>query len=266
MRSANPALRPFERPQTWDDAFGARAVAGARPRTMTIRGTVTATGILLGICTAAAVGSWAMVSQPSGAGAPLAMPVGLGGVLVGLVLALIISFKPRTAPVLGPFYAAAEGLFLGILSFVVASRFPPEVGTTLVFQAVGLTFGVAATMLIAYATGLIRPGKVFRAVVISATGGVCLFYLVAFVGRLLGFDALSSLLRFDNASPLSIGLSLFVVALASLNLVLDFEFIHRGSQAGLPRHMEWYGGFALLVTLVWLYIELLRLLSKLRSK
>lgn len=266
MRSSNPALRPFDRPQTWDDAFGAKSIAKARPTTMTVRGTVTATAILLGICTAAAVGSWAMVSQPSGAGASLAMPVGLGGVLVGLVLALVISFKPRAAPFLSPFYAACEGLFLGVLSFVVASRFPPQVGTTLVFQAVGLTFGIAAVMLIAYGTGLIRPGRVFRAVVVSATGGICLFYLAAFVSGLLGFHALGSVLAFDNATPLSIGLSLFVVAIASLNLVLDFEFIQRGSQARLPRHMEWYGGFALLVTLVWLYIELLRLLSKLRSK
>ncbi len=263
MRSANPTLRAFDKPQTWDDAFGGRPVARDRPTTMTIGGTVTATGILLGICTAAAIGSWAMVSNPEYAG--LAYPALIGGIVVSLILGLVISFKPGTAPFIGPVYAATEGVFLGVLSLVVARQFPPEVGTTLVFQAVGLTFGVAGTMLAAYATGIVRPGRVFRACVVSATGGIALFYLVAMVGNLLGMHALGSLLRFDNASPLSIGLSLFVVAIASLNLVLDFEFIHEGARRGLPKHMEWYGGFALLVTLVWLYIELLRLLSKLRS-
>jgi len=263
MRSANPTLRAFDKPQTWDDAFGGRAAARVRSNTMTIGGTVTATGILLGICTAAAIGSWAMISDPERLG--LAIPTLLGGMIAALVLGLVISFKPRTAPVLGPLYAAAEGLFLGVLSFVVARQFPPEVGATLVFQAVGLTLGVAGAMLAAYATGLVKPGRVFRACVTSATGGIALFYIVAFVGSMLGMDALSGLLRFDNASPLSIGLSLFVVAIASLNLVLDFDFIHQGVARGLPKHMEWFGGFALLVTLVWLYIELLRLLSKLRS-
>ncbi|MBK7404929.1 MAG: Bax inhibitor-1/YccA family protein [Phycisphaerales bacterium] len=264
MRSANPALNAFSKPQTWDDAFGSRSATRARPTTMTLRGTVTATGILLGICAASAVGSWAMCSSPQYAGA--AMPVAFGGAILGLVMALVISFKPRTAPYLGPIYAAGEGLFLGVLSVLIAKRFPPDVGQTLVIQAVGLTFGVAAAMLAAYATRIIRPGRVFRACVISATGGIGLFYLAAIIGNLLGFGAMGSLLRFDNASPLSIGISLVVVAVASLNLVLDFQFIEEGSRRGLPKYMEWYGGFALLVTLVWLYIELLRLLSKLRSK
>ncbi|HZW11004.1 MAG TPA: Bax inhibitor-1/YccA family protein [Phycisphaerales bacterium] len=264
MRSANPALRPFDQPQTWESAFGRSGpLAAARPGPMTVRGTVTATSILLGICAAAAVGSWAMVRSPEYAG--LGYPLAIGGVIAGLVLGLIVSFKPRTAPFLGPVYAAAEGLFLGVLSAIVASRLPAQVGETVVFQAIGLTFGVTGAMLAGYATRIIRPGRVFRACVVSATGGICLFYLAAFVGRLLGFDALSAVLRFDNGSPISIGVSLVVVAIASLNLVLDFEFIEEGARSGMPKHMEWYGGFALLVTLVWLYVELLRLLSKLRS-
>ena len=261
MRSANPALRPFAQPQTWDDAFGGRAAAKTRPTTMTVRGTVTATGILLGICTAAAVGSWALVNDPAKAG--LGIPLAIGGAIGGLILALVISFKPRTAPLLSPFYAAAEGLLLGVLSFAVARRFDDP---SIVFQAVGLTFGVAAAMLIAYATRLIRPGRIFRACVVSATGGIMLFYVAAMALGFFGVHSLSSVLSFDNGSMLSIGISLVVVAVASLNLVLDFQFIEIGSQRGLPKHMEWYGGFALLVTLVWLYIELLRLLSKLRSK
>jgi len=235
---------------------------------MTIGGTVTATGILVGICSATAIGSWALVSNPANAG--LAMPLIFGGMIAGLVLGLIIAFKPRTAPFLAPIYAACEGLFLGALSLIVSRSVPASAGggagSTIVFQAIGLTFGVAAVMLIAYGTRIIRPGRIFRAVVISATGGIALFYVVAMLGSLFGLQAMAGLLAFDNASPLSIGISLFVVGIAALNLVLDFEFIEQGANHSLPKYMEWYGGFALLVTLVWLYIELLRLLSKFRNK
>ena len=269
MRSSNPALRAFAEPQRVGDApirsSGSRAV---QSNTMTVGGTVTATGILVGICSATAIGSWALVSNPANAG--LTMPLIFGGLIAGLVFGLIISFKPRTAPFLAPIYAACEGLFLGAFSLIVSKNIPQSAGggadNTIVFQAIGLTFGVAAVMLIAYGTRIIRPGRIFRSVVISATGGIMLFYVVAMVGSLFGFKAMSGLLSFDNASPLSIGISLFVVAIASLNLVLDFEFIEKGANRNLPKYMEWYGGFALLVTLVWLYIELLRLLSKLRNR
>ncbi len=268
MKSANPALRAFERPQTWDQAFGRGAVAEARPNTMTVGGTVTATGILLGICTAGAIGSWALVS--GGANSGLGLVLGLGGALVGLVLALVISFKPRTAPFLGPVYAACEGLFLGVLSYFVgeqvSAKVGADVGPTLVFQAVALTFAIAAGMLFAYATRIVRPGRVFKACVVSAGIGLGLFAIVAIVMSLFGNSTLISVYSATNGSMISIGFSVFAVVVASLFLVLDFEFIERGVQAGMPKHMEWYGAFALLVTLVWLYIELLRLLGKLRSK
>lgn len=268
MRMGNPTLRAFEQPQTWDDAFGANApVGGARANVMTVGGTVTATAVLLGICAAAAVVAWTIVANPTRTG--LAWPLGLGGMLVGLVLALIISFKPRTAQFLAPVYAACEGLFLGVFSFIVGARVSAvegaDVSGVLILQAVGLTVAIAAAMLFAYASGIIRPGRTFRAVVVSATIGIVLFGVVALVMALLGNSTLISVYSSTNGSLISIGFSLFVVVIASLFLVLDFQLIDEGVKAGMPKHMEWYGGFALLVTLVWLYIELLRLLGKLRS-
>jgi uncharacterized YccA/Bax inhibitor family protein len=267
MRSANPALRNFDQPQTWEAAFGRPSLAEARPNTMTVRGTVTATSILLGICAAAAIGSWAAATSQGYQ--HLTWPLGLGGLIGGLVLGLIITFVPRTAQFLSPLYAACEGLFLGVFSFVVgqqvSAKVGQDVGSALVLQAVGLTIAIAAAMLFGYATRIIRPGKVFRACVLSAGMGLGLFALVAIVMALLGNSTLISVYSSTNSSMISIGFSLFVVVIASLFLVLDFEFIEHGVQSGMPKHMEWYGGFALLVTLVWLYIELLRLLAKLRS-
>lgn len=268
MKSANPALRAFERPQTWDQAFGRGAVAEARPTTMTVGGTVTATGILLGICTAGAIGSWALVSNPAHTGKGLIL--GVAGALLGLVLGLVITFKPRSARFVGPVYAACEGLFLGVLSYYigekVSAKVGADVGPALVMQAVGLTFAIAAAMLFGYATRIIRPGRVFKACVVSAGLGLGLYAVVAVVMMLFGNTTLVSVYSSTNGSMISIGFSLFAVVIASLFLVLDFEFIEKGVQAGMPKHMEWYGAFALLVTLVWLYVELLRLLGKLRSK
>lgn len=268
MRLGNPALRHFEQPQTWDQTFGRGApLAEARPNTMTVGGTVTATTILLGICAAAAIGSWSAAASPSYQ--HLAWPLGIGGLIGGLILALVITFKPRTAQFLGPVYAACEGLLLGVFSYVVGARVSAvegvDVSGALVFQAIGLTIAITAAMLFAYATRIIQPGRTFRAVVVSATLGLVLFGIVAFVLALLGNHTLISVYSPTNGSLISVGFSLFVVVIASLFLVLDFQMIDQGVKAGMPKHMEWYGGFALLVTLVWLYIELLRLLAKLRS-
>ncbi len=273
MRSANPTLQAFNQPQTWDDAHSGRAVAGARSNTMTIGGTVTATGILLGVCVAAAIGSWSAASSANSA--HLTYPMLIGGVIGGLVLGLIITFKPRTAQFLAPVYAALEGLFLGAFSFIVGQQVAAKVGESgsgiqigqaLVFQAIGLTFAITAAMLFCYASGIIKPGKVFRAVVISAGGGLLLFMLVAFGLALFGNPTLISVYSPTNGGMVSVGFSVFVVVLASLFLVLDFQFIDNAIRSGAPKHMEWYAGFALLVTLIWLYIELLRLLAKLRSR
>ena len=271
MRLGNPTLRAFDQPQTWNDAFGSKPVAKPRSNTMTVGGTVTATSILLGICVAAAAGSWAAASSPSYG--HLTMPFIAGGAIGGLILALIISFKPKTAPVLAPIYAAAEGLFLGAFSLVVGGMVAGatqegtavSMGQTLVLQAITLTFAIVFAMLGLYAFRIIRPGAVFRSVVLTAVGGAILFGLVAFVMALLGNNTLIALYSPTNGGMVSVGFSLLLVGIASLCLILDFQMIDQGVQSGAPKYLEWYGGFALLVTIVWLYVELLRLLAKLRS-
>lgn len=272
MRTANPTLRAFQQPQTWSDAHGRGSLSEGRANVMTIGGTVTATSILLGVCVAGAVGSWSLAT--SAAHGNLATVVGLGGMVVGLVLGLVISFKPKTARFLAPVYAAAEGLFLGVFSFWVGNMVAAktgadagglQLGQTLILQAVTLTFAITAGMLFGYASGLIRPGRIFRAVVMSGVIGSLLFGLIAMVLALFGNSTLISVYSPTNGGMVSVGFSVLMVVIASLVLVLDFDFIARGTQAQLPKHMEWYAGFSLLVTLVWLYIEILRLLAKLRS-
>jgi uncharacterized YccA/Bax inhibitor family protein len=180
----------------------------------------------------------------------------IGGAIGGLVLALITSFKPKIAQYTAPFYALAEGLLLGGLSAVLEAKYPG-----LVMKAVGLTFATLFAMLFAYKTGWIRATQKFKSGVIAATGGIMLFYLVSWILNMFGFN-----MGFHSASLVSIGFSLFVVVIAALNLILDFDFIEKGAESGAPKYMEWYGAFGLMVTLVWLYVELLRLLAKFASR
>jgi len=254
MRTANPALKAFERSQTWDDFEG--KVAKVRP--MTIQGTVLATSILLAIC--AGVGIWSWNAFADGT---LHQGWGWGGLLGGLVLALVIVFVPRTAPFLSPVYAAAEGLFLGIISYLVP-RMYEGAGDEVVIQALGLTFGILAILLIAYASGLVRIGGTAARVIAIATGGIALYYVAGMLFSAFGAGWFPRL-GWD-ASPIGIGFSVVVVILASLNLVLDFQFIEAGVKQRAPKYMEWYGAFGLLVTLVWLYFELLRLLAKIAGR
>jgi len=181
----------------------------------------------------------------------------IGGAIGGFILALVTVFKPKLSPYTAPFYALFEGLFLGGISALMNASYPG-----IVMQAVGLTFGTLFAMLFAYKTGLIKVTQKFRSGIIAATGGIMLFYMVTWILGMFGFG--NGL--YYGSSLLSIGISLFVVVIAALNLVLDFDFIERGAQSGAPKYMEWYGAFGLMVTLIWLYIELLRLLSKLASR
>lgn len=262
IRSGNPSMSVFR--DQHKIAEIASPFDSAASKTMTVQGTVNASGILITLCAAGAVGGWGLVAANPG----LMLPAWLGGMLVSLALSLVIIFKKTTAPFVAPVYAITEGVFLGAFSLFVAQMLAdksPGLGGTTVLQAVLLTFSIFAAMLIAYTTKLIKPGKVFRACVTVGAGGLMLFYLFAFAGSLLGFDGAASLMSIQNASPLSIGISGIAIVLASLFLILDFQMIDEGAKAGLPKYMEWYGGFALLVTLAWLYIEVLRLLAKLRS-
>jgi uncharacterized YccA/Bax inhibitor family protein len=240
FRSGNPALKT-------DTFTGVRAFGEG---TMTLEGSVNKTGIALVILIAMAALQWNGVF---GEATPLAMLVGVIG---GFVLALVTAFKQEWSPVTTPLYAALEGLALGGISLVFEGRYPG-----IVINAVGLTFGTLAALLLAYRSGLVRATENFKLGIFAATGGIAILYLVSMV---MGFFG-KSIPFIHGSGPVGIGFSLVVVVIAALNLVLDFDFIERGAEAGAPKYMEWYAAFGLLVTLVWLYLELLRLLSKLLS-
>jgi uncharacterized YccA/Bax inhibitor family protein len=243
FRTGNPVLK--------DDTFrGLPRDFGAEA--MTVQGAVNKTGISLLILIACAAFTWRQAM--AGSSPALFAVVGVFG---GLVVALATAFRPRWAGVTTPIYAALEGLALGAISAVYEVRYPG-----LPMNAVALTFGCLAVMLAAYSSGLIRVTEKLKLGIVVATGALAVVYLASMV---LGFFGLRLLSIFD-AGPLGIGFSLIVVGLAAFNLVLDFDFIEKGSRTGAPKHMEWYGAFALLVTLVWLYLEMLRLLAKLQDR
>lgn len=276
-RTSNPTMGVFNDPQKissiapTDGILGGVGggvggdAAGARPTTMTVQGTVNASGILITLCAAGAVGGWGVAAANPG----LVFPLWIGGGILAFVLSLVIIFAKKSAPFVAPVFAIVEGGALAALSYFVAdmlSAKAPGLGVSTVFQALLITFSVFAAMLIAYTTRLIRPGKIFTACVITGAAGLGLFYLVAFVGSMFfQSDTLRGMISIQNASPLGIGISVLGTVLASLFLVLDFKAIEEGAQHKLPKYMEWYAGFALLTTLAWLYVEVLRLLAKLRS-
>ncbi len=243
MRTANPAL---------NDRIFSRDRVTAGEGVMTIEGTVNRTIILVGILLVAATWSWSLAA----AGNPAVGGLVLIGAIGGFVVALVTIFKATWSPVTAPVYAALEGLVLGGVSALLNQQF-----AGIAMQAAALTAGTLLYLLAAYRTGLIRATENFKLGVTAATGAIALLYLSSFVLRLFGIQ----MPLLHDSSPLGIGLSLFIVVIAALNLVLDFDFIEQGAEQGLPRYMEWYAGFGLLVTLVWLYLEILRLLAKLRS-
>ncbi|MEM9383326.1 MAG: Bax inhibitor-1/YccA family protein, partial [Planctomycetota bacterium] len=187
----------------------------------------------------------------------------LGGAIGGLVVGLIIGFKPKLAPSLAVPYALLQGLMLGAISafYYLKTGGEAEANSNIVLQAVILTFGTAFAMLGLYAFRIIRLTERMKSIIFAATGGIMLFYLISFVLSFFGV----SVPLIHSSSGFGIGFSVFVVGLAAFNLLMDFEFIEKGSAGGAPKYMEWYGAFALVVTLIWLYIEFLRLLAKLRS-
>ena len=214
---------------------------------MTLDGNVNKTGVLLGLCFFGAIISWNIPN-------PFLM---FGGALVGFGLAIYTSFVPRNAGITAPIYAFVKGLFLGGISLVLEAQYPG-----IAIQAIGLTFGTLASLLFFYKSGLIKPTENFRLMIFSATFGIMILYLVSFVMSFFG----SGIGFIHSNGIFGIGFSLFVVCIAALNLVLDFDFIEQGAENSLPKYMEWYGAFSLMVTLIWLYLEILRLLAKLRSR
>jgi len=247
IKSGNPALST-----TVFENAGKVVVGNA----MTVSGTVNKTALALLLCLAAASWTWNLFFNS--AGNPQAiigwMWVGLIG---GFIVALVTIFKRVWAPITTPIYAVLEGFALGGISSIFETQYPG-----IVIQAIGLTFGTLGALLLAYKSGLIKVTENFKLGVFAATGGIAIVYLVDIV---LGFFGIR-MPMIHSSGWLGIGFSVFVVIIASLNLVMDFDFIEHGAESGAPKYMEWYGAFGLMVTLVWLYLEILRLLSKLNSR
>jgi len=252
FRSGNPTLQEST---FLDSASG--SVVRRDGDAMTLSGTINKTGFLLLLAVITAAFAWSQTLSVDGEVLPQAKVYLWGGVLGGFVLALVTTFKKTWSPVTAPLYALVEGFFLGSISAIFEQRF-----NGIVFQAVVLTFGTLFALLFAYRSGLIKATENFKLGVMAATGGIALVYLATIVLHMFNVD-----MPFIHESGLiGIGFSLFVVVIAALNLVLDFDFIETGVEQGAPKYMEWYGAFGLMVTLVWLYIEFLRLLSKLQSR
>ena len=252
MKTSNPALGENTFRNLSGGGYGGMVDAANR---MSLNGTVNKTGILLVCAIATAAWTWHMFLETRDFSD--VAPLMIGGMLGGFVFAMITIFKKEWSPVTAPIYALLEGLVLGGLSSLLELRYPG-----IAIEAVSLTFGTLFVMLFLYRTGVIKVTQKLRMGIFAATGGIALFYLLEMVLSMFG-------IRFaavNNSSPISIGFSLFVVAIAALNLVLDFDFIERGVQYGAPKYMEWYGAFGIMVTLVWLYLEILNLLSKTRSR
>jgi uncharacterized YccA/Bax inhibitor family protein len=242
MRSGNPVLKS----DTFDTVEG-----GER---MTINGTINKTAILLSLCLITAIYTWGLfytTKDPA-----TVMPYVWVGGIGGFALAILTVTKLAWVAITAPIYALVQGLLVGAVSAMFEVKYPG-----IVLQAVFLTFGTMACMLVAYRTGLIKATENFKLGVVAATGGIFLLYIVSFVlsffGIHIGF--------IHEGGTFGILFSVFVVVIAALNLVLDFDFIREGVEQGAPKKMEWYGAFALTVTLVWLYLEILRLLGKIRK-
>lgn len=224
-------------------------------KVMTIQGTVNKCFLLLAIVFAGAYLSWQMTGSQEEYTNMIPYLIGSG--IAGFILAMVTVFNKKASPLTAPVYSLVEGFFLGIISLFFERMYPG-----IVTQAVSLTFGILLSLLLVYKLRIIKVTMNFRLGVAAATGGLVLLYLFNFVLRLFGM----SVPFIHESSLLGIGFSLFVIVIASLNLVLDFDFIERGAEVGAPKYMEWYGAFGLMVTLIWLYIEILRLLSKLRKR
>ncbi len=247
MRTANPAFSTT--------TFPGSATRAGYGDTMTIEGTINRTGILLICVLLTAMFAWSQfytTRDPAMVG-----PYVLIGAIGGFIMAMVTIFKKEWSGVTAPIYALLEGLFLGSISAVLELRFPG-----IAMEAVALTFGTCFCLLLAYRSGLIRASEKFTLGIVAATGGIALVYVVSMV---IGFFGVRVPYIYGSG-PIGILFSLFVVVIAALNLILDFNFIEQGAMRGAPKYMEWYSAFGLMVTLIWLYLEIIRLLSKLRGR
>ncbi len=239
-----------------EKAFDQTNILTHEGEAMTVRGTINKFGFMFIMLLGAASFTWSLFEKGVNV-----MPVAIGSAIAGMIVAFIIIFKKTWAPYLALLYALLEGLFLGAISAVFNAAFA-ETAPGIVTQAVLLTLGTAAGMYGLYHFRILRATNTFKKVIIMATAGIFLFYMINLVLRLFGVN----MPFLHDSSPLSIGISLFIVAIAALNLILDFDMIEQGAAHGAPKYYEWYGAFGLMVTIVWLYLEILRLLAKLTGR
>ncbi|HUA97300.1 MAG TPA: Bax inhibitor-1/YccA family protein [Terracidiphilus sp.] len=250
IKTSNPALGR----DTFRNLGGGYGAIDVTTR-MTLSGTVNKTAILLLCALATAAWTWHsffVTHDPASVAAPMML-----GFIGGFILALVTIFKKEWSPVTAPLYALLEGMALGGVSAMFEVRYPG-----IALNAVGLSFGTLLAMLFLYQARIIKVTRRFMFGVVAATGGIMLFYVAEWI---LGFFGIR-FATLNGAGPIGIGFSLFIVGIAALNLVLDFAFIEQGVNYGAPKYMEWYGAFGIMVTLVWLYLEMLRLLAKLNSR
>ena len=247
FKSGNPTLT---------DKIFSRSLTDTQVGVMSVRGTINKFGFLFLMVLASAAFVWHAYYQGQNV-----MPYLWGGMIGGLILALVIIFKRSWAGFLAPLYGLVEGLFIGAISAIINEAFI-ESYPGIIMQAVALTFGTAISMFLLYNFGVIKATERFKSIIFTATAGIGIFYLIALGLRMFGID----IPFLHEGGIMGIGFSLFVIAIAALNLIIDFDMIEKGAEMGAPKYMEWYCAFGLLVTIVWLYIEILRLLSKLGSR
>jgi uncharacterized YccA/Bax inhibitor family protein len=223
---------------------------------MTVKGTLQKFGFIFLMTMGTAFYSWKEYAKGENV-----TPLIIGGAIGGLVVAIVLMFKKEWSPYLAPLYGLCQGLFVGAISasynYALAGVAP-----NIIINAVGLTFGTAIAMYLLYSFRIIQATQKFKAVIVTATAGIAIFYVITFILSFFGIR----IPFLHEGSVLGIGFSVFVVAIAALNLILDFDMIENGAALGAPKYMEWYGAFGLLVTIVWLYLEILRLLSKISSR
>jgi uncharacterized YccA/Bax inhibitor family protein len=251
FQSGNPALS--------EKKFSSTVISDVldMENAMTVKGTLQKFGFLLIMVLGSSFYSWKQFADGGAVNGML-----LTGVIGGLITGIVISFKKEWSQYLAPLYALMQGLFLGAISAMYNAAFA-EKAPNIVISAVGLTFGVAVAMYLLYSFKIIKATEKFKSVLITATMGIGIFYMLVFVMRMFGFEGMTFL---HEGSLMGIGFSLVVTVVAALNLILDFDMIENGAEMGAPKYMEWYGAFGLMVTIVWLYLEILRLLSKLNRR
>jgi|RhiMetdeSRZDD1v2_1073273.scaffolds.fasta_scaffold16609_7 uncharacterized YccA/Bax inhibitor family protein len=247
FKSGNPVLN--------EKAFNG-SIDYQQTEVMTEKGTLNKFGLMLILLFASASFTWKAAAE----GKDVIIWL-IASLIIGFIVALVLNFKKQWGSILAPVYALAEGVFLGGISAYYNHAFD-KVAPGIIMQAVGLTFGVVIAMFALYRFGIIKATEKFKSIVIVATAGVGIFYLLSMILRMFGID----MPFIHEGSTMGIVFSLIVVGIAALNLILDFDLIEQGAKQGAPKYMEWFGAFALMVTIVWLYLEILRLLSKLASR